>query len=49
MAKRAAQQKQQQALPRAKRRKKSKKSDLYEAEDSDPEEDKHTDRYDVSF
>lgn len=38
-----------QAAPRgAKRSRQGRKNDVYEAEDSDPEEEKHTDRYDVS-
>jgi hypothetical protein len=45
---RAGAQQRQAAPPGAKRRKGPRKSDLYEADDSEPEEDKHTDRYDVS-
>ena len=56
MAKRrqaASQQRGQQGGPPQqrgpKRSKKNGKQDVYEALDSDPEEDKHADRYDVSF
>jgi len=46
---RNATQQQRPAPPQgSKRRKRGKKSDVYEADDSDPEEDKHKDRYDVS-
>ncbi|GBF90520.1 hypothetical protein Rsub_03516 [Raphidocelis subcapitata] len=49
MSKRRAPQQAPAAAPpgRGKRRKKGRKGDVYEADDSDPEEEKHADRYDA--